>query len=448
MLQPLENRSGPLTGLEFEAFILDPDGTVSSSKVDDLIDVCIARELPAREECSSNMLEFGTSPYSDLQRCFLETVSTVSEVIKTASKLDCYVYPLANYIGEFRPSLRNSGWYLLKRQIMGKDRMLLAASCAGFHFHYSLSQNAFNGISKFLHIIPVAEDRQVLLNQYNALIAADPAFITIMQSSPFFNGRYIAKDSRVLLYRGGEDIGIDGAYTGLREFGGLQPYVHSYEELIGSIFSRYENWGRLATQAGHSADLIRAKNRLDYAWNPVKINKLGTVEYRGMDMNYPTHIIGASLLLKFLICRVSDPNITILPCAEGIKDPFKLEDNVLFVPQVQHLQKSLQYEAARNGFEDREVSRYVKALYKFVKPQVPKRYKGLLNPVKRMCKKEMSVSDGVISDIRRRGYSRSVKVPQDVCAELAIKYSERLEMELPALHDRLLDIPHAETPAG
>jgi len=438
---PFEEDPKPLTGLEFETFILEHDGTVSDAKVDDLIDVCTARELPAREECSRNMLEFGTFPYADLQTCFLEMVHTVSEVINIAKKLDCRVYPFANYLGEFRPSLRDSGWYLLKRQIMGKERMVLAASCAGFHFHYSLSRNAFNDISKFLHIIPAAADRQVLLNQYNALTAADPAFITILQSSPFLNGRYIAKDSRILLYRGGEELGIEGAYTGFKEFGGLQPYARSYEELMEGIFSRYDAWSRLASLAGQSDEDIAAKHKLDYAWNPVKINKLGTIEYRGMDMNYPTHIIGASLLLKFLIKRVSDANISIRPCKEGIKDPFKLEDGAVFVPPVGYLQNTLQYAAAKDGFDNRAVLAYVKALFKFVKPRVPKMYLKLLRPVKRMYKKKSSVSDEIISDVRRMGYARSAKVPQEACSELAIKYCERLEKQLPGLHKALIRLP-------
>ncbi len=444
-MEPLfKKKAETLVGLEFETFILDSNGRVSEFKVDDLIDVCLARELPAREESSMNMLEFGTSPYADLQRAFLEMVSTLSDVIKTARKLNCYVYPLANYIGEFQPKLRNTGWYVVKRQIVGTNRMLLAASCAGFHFHYSLSGNIFNEVSKFLQIIPHKDDRQVILNQHNALIAADPAFITILQSSPFFNGSYVAKDSRVVVYRGGEAIGIDGAYTNLKEFGGLQPYTHSYEELMKSIFYRYEKWHKLASFSGQSSEDIAAKSKLDYAWNPIKINKLGTIEYRGMDMNYPKYIMGASLLLKFLLHKVSDPKLSIMPCKAGIKDPFKLEDGVVFVPPANYLHNILQYEAAKNGLDNKAVCNYVKALYKFVKPRIPKRYNVLLNPVKRMYQNKRTVSDELISDVKRRGYSLTEKLPSDVCAELAIKYSEKLGKELPSLRDTLLDLPPAD----
>lgn len=441
---PFDKKTEPLVGLEFETFILDSRGRVSEFKVDDLIDVCLARELPAREESSRNMLEFGTSPYADLQRSFLEMVSTLSEVIKSARKLDGYVYPLANYLGEFQPKLRNKSWYLVKRQIIGTKRMLLAASCAGFHFHYSLSRNIFNEVSKFLQIIPPADERQILLNQYNALIATDPAFITMLQSSPFFNGHYIAKDSRVVTYRGGEVIGIDGAYTDLKQFGGLQAYAHSYEQLVKSIFYRYESWRKLATSSGQPTEDIAAKSKLDYAWNPIKINKLGTIEYRGMDMNYPKYIISSSLILKFLLRRVSDPRLSVMPCKEGIKKPFKVESGVLFVPPANYLHNILQYEAAKNGLDNRALSKYVKALYKFVLPEIPKRYSVLLNPAKRMYKDRKTVSDEIISDVKRRGYSLSSKLPSSVCAELAIKYSEKLGKELPGLRDTLLDLPPAE----
>ena len=110
------------------------------------------------------------------------------------------------------------------------------------------------------------------------------------------------------------------------------------------------------------------------------------------------------------------------------------------MPPVGYLRNTLQYGAAKDGFENRAVLEYVKALFRFVKPRVPKMYLKLLRPVKKMYKKKSSVSDEMISDVRRKGYARSAKIPQEVCSELAIKYCEKLEKQLPRLHKMLIRI--------
>jgi len=64
-----------------------------------------------------------------------------------------------------------------------------------------------------------------------------------MQSSPFYQGRRLAKDSRMLVYRGSEELGYPkGLYTNFPAFGSLPAYVHAGTDLINRITERNKAW--------------------------------------------------------------------------------------------------------------------------------------------------------------------------------------------------------------
>ena len=44
--------------------------------------------------------------------------------------------------------------------------------------------------------------REKIVNLFNLYIALDPALATFMQSSPYFEGELMGKDSRMIMYRG------------------------------------------------------------------------------------------------------------------------------------------------------------------------------------------------------------------------------------------------------
>ena len=57
-----------------------------------------------------------------------------------------------------------------------------------------------------LKMLTRSKIKDSVVNSYNMLIAADPALTCFMQSSPFYQGEYIGKDSRVIMYRGGKPL--------------------------------------------------------------------------------------------------------------------------------------------------------------------------------------------------------------------------------------------------
>jgi len=116
--------------------------------------------------------------------------------------------------------MRNDRPYRIKESIFGKNRWKIAGRCVGFHCHYTLPRGIFDAQLRVLKMIIRSKIKDSMVNSYNLLIAADPALTCFMQSSPFYQGKYLGKDSRVIMYRGGECFNnSSGLYANLEEFG-------------------------------------------------------------------------------------------------------------------------------------------------------------------------------------------------------------------------------------
>ena len=139
------------------------------------------------------------------------------------------------------------------------------------------------------------------MQAYNLSIALDPALTTFMQSSPFYEGRRVGKDSRMIMYRGGRIMGNPASlYSGeLEEFGNLPGYRMSDSELLDMVIERYSEWKKMIREvAPETSDMAKYESLLDTNWSPVKINSHGTIEIRGMDMNFPSLIFSISVAAK------------------------------------------------------------------------------------------------------------------------------------------------------
>ena len=76
-----------------------------------------------------------------------------------------------------------------------------------------------------------------------------------LQSSPFVNNNYLAKDSRLLLYRGGRKLKYnDGLYSKHQFFGALSPYKQTLRDLISSIKRRHKKWRKLMRDNNFNPD--------------------------------------------------------------------------------------------------------------------------------------------------------------------------------------------------
>ena len=85
--------------------------------------------------------------------------------------------------------------------------------------------------------------KQSMLSCYNFEIAIDPIITLFTQSSPFVDGEYLAKDSRMVIYRGGGKLKYSkGLYSSHQQFGALPPYKQTATDLYSSLKLRRKSY--------------------------------------------------------------------------------------------------------------------------------------------------------------------------------------------------------------
>ena len=90
--------------------------------------------------------------------------------------------------------------YQANEKIRGQG-MRVANNCIGFHYHFSLPRGTFDR-NKYFFMDKVNEIRKKkVVNLFNLFVALDPAVTTFMQSSPYYEGKYLGKSSRTMVYR-------------------------------------------------------------------------------------------------------------------------------------------------------------------------------------------------------------------------------------------------------
>ncbi|MBI2141823.1 hypothetical protein HYU16_05390 [Candidatus Woesearchaeota archaeon] len=260
-----------------------------------------------------------------------------------------------------------------------------------------------------------------------------------MQSSPFYQGAHIGKDSRVIVYRGGSLLGYkEGFYAKLHEFGGLPSYKAYGNDIIHKIKEKYLDWARLISQARFGLrPLAKYPSQLDTTWNPVRINSLGTIEVRGMDMNLLSYAAAASTLLTYLLREVQTKYLAVKPTELAVKEPFKLEGNSILVPPDDYVRKKLQYLSAYEGLSDWEISKYCKAFVKLAKTFVPTGERKLLRPINKILEEGRTVSDHIIREAGFKLDEAEAELPNEAAAELAIRAAEHFEKDLSQIKQQL-----------
>ena len=179
-------------------------------------------------------------------------------------------------------------------------------------------------------------------------------------------------------------------------------------------------------------------NILKFSWNPVKINSKGTMEYRGGDINYMSVVLAVSVMLKFALRKIQQDFLLVVPTDMDMKDAFKTEENVMFIPPHTMVRKHLQPASAYEGYSNKQLYTYSKAFFSFIRKEVYKEYRKLLKPVKVMLDKKESVSDSILKKVKRKGFSD--KLTQDYANELALFYSNKYKKDIYKLYDVLLKL--------
>ena len=323
-------------GFEAEFFTINNSGYITNAADRILKLVKRKSESLAWKECAHNMIEIGSYPKEGVQHTMENLIAEIETVIAITEKEDVHLCPLGAYPGRFNPEMRADKPYMIKSYIFGRQRFKIAGRCIGFHCHYTLPRGIFDSQMRVLKILVNSKIKDSVVNSYNLLIAADPALTTLMQSSPFYQGRLFGKDARVIMYRGGEDFSNkNGLYANYEEFGCLPPYKLTALDIVDLITTRYEKWKAKIKSLGINIKLLPLYGSvLNTTWAPVKVNPHGTLEQRGMDMNHPGHIMGVGTIINYLLKKLQeeDKKAPIRPYTNYKSHPY-VADRIRMVKQ-------------------------------------------------------------------------------------------------------------------
>lgn len=426
----VEKTKKTMIGLEVELFTLDSDGNLIHES-DKLFELLKGRNLShhLREEISFSMVELGAKPGEHVRstaRAFLENLRTIVEV---AEKNDIYLLPLGCYPAKSIPKFRKKPWYDQQVALFGKKKMRYAEKVCGFHFHYSLPKGIVSKNLGSIKSLRCSVAKDVFINQYNFLVASEPACITFCQSSPFVDGRHFAKDCRTMLYR---DLSIPGEVYGLYssapEIGGLPNYEFTLEDLRYLAGKRKGIYLTMLQEKGIKIGEVAAYPELKFMWGPIRINKIGTFECRGLDMNHPQYLFGVASLLKLALEEIKKQNLQTLPSDIGIKEPFKIEGDIVYLPPFSTV-KSLELLSSRYGFDNSSVHSFCRALFSFVSKISGKGNSNFLSIIKKMLDEKKTVSDDILGLVRKNGYDPK-NVPDEFLKYIAAYHAKKLSDEI------------------
>ena len=436
-LRPKKRNLKKLTiGLEAEFFILDKKG-----RIVDKADVILKKLNKKKQiigseivkEVGKSMIEVGSYPHESSVDTMQSLIKNIKTLIYTADEEGLRLCPLGTYPGKFSPKIRTDDRYKTKETLLGKKRFIKSGTACGFHLHSELPWGVFDRKKLRLKKLINSKNKESLVNAYNFLIAADPAITTFMQSSPFYQGKYLGKDSRMLIYRGSQELEYpDALYYNYPQFGGLPSYKHTGTNIVSLIDQRYKEWFKLLEDSGiKKPNLPKYRSILEVGWTPVKVNAHGTLEQRGMDMNHLLIILSVSVVLRRILRAIQDDNYKVVTSDIAIKEPFKLDKKTIYIPPDIYVKNELQRAAAYKGLEDEALWYYCKRFLSLSKMLDKKSVNGFFKTLDEMIEKRETVSDKIIKQAKKLGHKDLSKdLPNDIAAEIALEHSKQLFQEI------------------
>jgi hypothetical protein len=224
----------------------------------------------------------------------------------------------------------------------------------------------------------------------------------------------------------GDDI-FTGIHYYLPMFGSLPNYEFTLHDIRVMSEQRKTEWLKMLEQKKFPTNEIACLPTLKFVWGPLRVNKIGTFEYRGPDMNHPDVIFSVSSLLYHLLRSIEKKQIEVEPSDIGVNEPFVLEDKTIYVPPHAHLEH-LQHQSVVHGFDSDVVEDYCSALLNLADklPGKPRH----LGRVKEMFKKRKTVSDEILDMVKKNGYNKNEEVPEDMLNHIALYHANRLSSEV------------------
>ena len=426
------------SGMELELQILDENGKISN-KSKELIEEVKKRnkKIDLVHEQTKNMVELKSLPKVRLKDSFPRLFDDLETTIQAADSLEIKIFGLGTYPGYFTTEKIRKKRYELQSAIFNNRQIFAFGHCAGFHYHYTLPWGVFDSQKKFLKKLFNSKTKQSLLDSHNMLVAIDPATSCLMQSSPFLDGNFLAKDSRMLQIRNCNEFDYSkGLFKELEEFGELPAYLWTMNDLRYRLLRMDKKMKNMIKKTRYK-DEVKKKQLLDFVWTVIKVNRLGTLEYRGCDMNHPKYFAGVAVLFKSIQRVIQQEFYRVEVSDIGIKEPFKVEGKTIYIPPESYVKLKLQPASAYKGFEDKDVYNYVKRFFNFAKKHANKDYLKLLIPLNNLIERKKTVSDIIIKRVKQKGYSLNDHIPQNVCAEIALKHSEQFVKETYQIKDNI-----------
>jgi hypothetical protein len=422
-------------GFETELFTINESGELTN-EVDRFISLMGGRKRihsHMREEVFHSMLEMGAYPGRGVRKVWLRYLENLRATIDAGEKNGIKLLPLCTYPGKSRPKMRDNKWYAAQSAFLGRNRFSRAIRICAFHSHYSLPRGVVGKSTRQIRKLRYSRAKDIFLNQYNFLVAADPACITFCQSSPFTEGEHFAKDSRTLLYR---DMALEeggrriyGLYFEHPVFGGLPDYEYTLADLRHMSAKRKQKFIEMMHSKGLEVPkkLSKAPD-LKFMWGAIRVNRVGTIEYRGTDMNHPSYLIASSYLLSLALRLIKREGLQMLPSDIGLREPFKREGDTVYLPPF-YFVKRIEKLSTLRGLESRRVQNYCAALLNFVTRNSKKKDLELISPIIRMLGRKKTVSDDVLGFARKKGY-RTGGLPAGVAREISLSHSELLSRDV------------------
>nr|WP_130501310.1 glutamate-cysteine ligase family protein [Natrinema hispanicum] len=265
--------------IEVEYWVIDDEGRLAEPA--ELVEASAGAE----REFVEPLLEIKTTPCETTAELRDELFDRLESVLDRADELDKGLVPLATPVNHDEVRDRPSDRTRIQDQVIG-DEFEYVRHCAGTHIY-------------------VEQQPGREIDQLNALIALDPA-LALVNSSPYFRGRYLAGGARSKLYRW-------MAYDGVPHQGRLWPYADDADEWTRRLERRYEEFVTAAIEAGADRATIQSSFDPESAvWTPVQLREtFSTVEWRSPDTALPSQVVRLADRIAEVTAHLEDAEIRI-----------------------------------------------------------------------------------------------------------------------------------------
>lgn len=272
------------------------------------------------------LLEIKTTPCESIAQLRKQLYHRLNQVLSAGAKEGIKLVPLATPLHtqdiEDLPHERTR----IQDRVIG-EQFECIRHCAGTHIHFEQ--------------IPGRE-----IDQVNFLIAIDPA-LALVNSSPYFQGSYVAASARSEIYRW-------KAYDTLPYQGQLWPYVEDSSEWATQLHHRYEEFVTEAITRGFSrAEVESYFDPENTVWTPVKLRgEFPTVEWRSPDVTLPNQVLELADQVNTLMEHLTQTEVQI-----GGNNVC-ITDDTIEIPDFSIVENHVRA-AIQNGLQSNDVCSYL-----------------------------------------------------------------------------------------